>query len=93
MPAAIWGAFEQRFQVRILEWYGAVEGGFVYIFVAYHRALPTNAMLSYLHVVSALSKTLSEKPQKRLLLERFDPSGPDVFMPSPSHTTRVAPSP
>ena len=30
MPAAIWAAFEQRFQVRILEWYGAVEGGFVY---------------------------------------------------------------
>jgi carnitine-CoA ligase len=30
MPAAIWTAFEQRFHVRILEWYGAVEGGFVY---------------------------------------------------------------
>jgi crotonobetaine/carnitine-CoA ligase len=30
MPAALWEAFEQRFRVRILEWYGAVEGGFVY---------------------------------------------------------------
>ncbi|GIX46263.1 MAG: ATP-dependent acyl-CoA ligase [Candidatus Tectimicrobiota bacterium] len=30
MPAALWEAFERRFQVRILEWYGAVEGGFVY---------------------------------------------------------------
>ena len=63
------------------------------IFAACRRALPANAMPSYLHVVSALPKTLSEKPQKRLLLERFDPSGPDVFMPSPSHTTHVAPSP
>lgn len=27
MPAAIWEAFERRFDVRILEWYGAVEGG------------------------------------------------------------------
>ena len=30
MPAALWEAFERRFNVRILEWYGAVEGGFVY---------------------------------------------------------------
>jgi len=30
MPATIWEVFEQRFNVRILEWYGAVEGGFVY---------------------------------------------------------------
>jgi crotonobetaine/carnitine-CoA ligase len=27
MPRAIWEAFEQRFDVEILEWYGAVEGG------------------------------------------------------------------
>lgn len=27
MPVAIWGAFEQRFKVRILEFYGAAEGG------------------------------------------------------------------
>jgi crotonobetaine/carnitine-CoA ligase len=27
MPHAIWEAFERRFDVRILEWYGAVEGG------------------------------------------------------------------
>ncbi|BBO77952.1 ATP-dependent acyl-CoA ligase [Desulfosarcina widdelii] len=29
-PAAIWQDFESRFQVKILEWYGAVEGGFAY---------------------------------------------------------------
>jgi crotonobetaine/carnitine-CoA ligase len=30
MPAPLWEAFEMRFNLRILEWYGAVEGGFVY---------------------------------------------------------------
>jgi crotonobetaine/carnitine-CoA ligase len=29
-PTAIWEAFEKRFAVQILEWYGAVEGGFAY---------------------------------------------------------------
>jgi crotonobetaine/carnitine-CoA ligase len=29
-PRAIWEDFEQRFNVRILEWYGAVEGGFAF---------------------------------------------------------------
>jgi crotonobetaine/carnitine-CoA ligase len=29
-PAAIWQDFEDRFGVKILEWYGAVEGGFAY---------------------------------------------------------------
>jgi len=29
-PASIWEAFEKRFNVKILEWYGAVEGGFAY---------------------------------------------------------------
>jgi len=29
-PRAIWEAFERRFNVRILEWYGAVEGGFAF---------------------------------------------------------------
>lgn len=29
-PAAIWQDFEARFEVKILEWYGAVEGGFAY---------------------------------------------------------------
>ncbi len=29
-PAAIWEAFEERFNLKILEWYGAVEGGFAY---------------------------------------------------------------
>ncbi len=29
-PLAIWKEFEERFQVKIFEWYGAVEGGFAY---------------------------------------------------------------
>ena len=29
-PVAIWEQFEKRFGVKILEWYGAVEGGFAY---------------------------------------------------------------
>ncbi len=30
MPAAIWAEFEKRFNVKIFEWYGAVEGGLAY---------------------------------------------------------------
>ena len=30
MPAAIWEDFEKRFNVQILEWYGAVEGGLAF---------------------------------------------------------------
>jgi crotonobetaine/carnitine-CoA ligase len=30
MPRAIWESFEKRFDLRILEWYGAVEGGLAY---------------------------------------------------------------
>ncbi|MFH1984188.1 MAG: AMP-binding protein [Pseudomonadota bacterium] len=29
-PASIWEDFERRFDLKILEWYGAVEGGFAY---------------------------------------------------------------
>lgn len=29
-PRSIWEAFEKRFDVKILEWYGAVEGGFAF---------------------------------------------------------------
>ncbi|HWR68622.1 MAG TPA: AMP-binding protein [Desulfomonilia bacterium] len=29
-PASIWETFEKRFNVKILEWYGAVEGGFAF---------------------------------------------------------------
>ena len=29
-PKAVWETFEQRFDLKILEWYGAVEGGFAY---------------------------------------------------------------
>lgn len=30
MPRDLWQAFEERYGVRILEWYGAMEGGFAY---------------------------------------------------------------
>jgi crotonobetaine/carnitine-CoA ligase len=30
MPRAIWESFEKRFDVKILEWYGAVEGGLAF---------------------------------------------------------------
>ena len=30
MPHAIWESFEKRFDLQILEWYGAVEGGIAY---------------------------------------------------------------
>ena len=30
MPRAIWESFEKRFDLKILEWYAAVEGGFAY---------------------------------------------------------------
>jgi acyl-CoA synthetase (AMP-forming)/AMP-acid ligase II len=30
MPRDLWDAFERRFGVRILEWYGTMEGGFAY---------------------------------------------------------------
>jgi crotonobetaine/carnitine-CoA ligase len=52
------------------------------LFTACRHALAANAMPSYLHVVSALPKTLSEKPQKHFLLEHFDPAGPHVFTPA-----------
>jgi acyl-CoA synthetase (AMP-forming)/AMP-acid ligase II len=29
-PIPLWESFEERFRVKILEWYGAVEGGFAY---------------------------------------------------------------
>jgi crotonobetaine/carnitine-CoA ligase len=50
------------------------------IFTACRRALPANAVPSYLQVVPALPKTISEKPQKRLLLEAFDPAGANVYV-------------
>ena len=54
------------------------------IFAACRRTLTANAVPSYLQVVPEIPKTLSEKPQQRILREHFDPSGPDVFAPSPS---------
>jgi crotonobetaine/carnitine-CoA ligase len=30
MPAAIWAEFEKRFNVKVFEWYGAVEGGLAF---------------------------------------------------------------
>jgi crotonobetaine/carnitine-CoA ligase len=52
------------------------------LFAACRRGLAPNAIPSYVHVVSEIPKTLSEKPQKRLLFESFDPHSPNVFTPS-----------
>ena len=30
MPREIWRAFEERFAIKVLEWYGTMEGGFAY---------------------------------------------------------------
>jgi len=49
------------------------------IFAACRRALTANAVPSYLQVVPEIPKTLSEKPQQRLLRGHFDPCGPNVF--------------
>ena len=51
------------------------------IFAACRRALTANAVPSYLQVVPEIPKTLSEKPQQRILREHFDPAGLDVFTP------------
>jgi crotonobetaine/carnitine-CoA ligase len=52
------------------------------VFAACRSALAPNAIPSYLQIVSELPKTLSEKPQKRLLHTQFDPAGANVFTPS-----------
>lgn len=45
---------------------------------ACREGLEPNFVPSYLHIVDEIPKTISEKPQERFLLERFDPDGSDV---------------
>jgi crotonobetaine/carnitine-CoA ligase len=52
------------------------------IFAACRRALTPNAMPSYLQVVAELPRTLSEKPQIRILRAQFKAMGTTVFTPS-----------
>ena len=49
------------------------------VFAACRSGLEANFVPSYLQVVDQIPKTASEKPQERLLLERFAPDAPDVF--------------
>jgi crotonobetaine/carnitine-CoA ligase len=49
------------------------------VFAACSRALEPNFVPTYLQLVVELPKTPSEKPQERLLLERFDAHAPNVF--------------
>lgn len=49
------------------------------VFAHCRRDLEANFVPSYLQVVSEIPKTASEKPQERFLLERFSPSGEDIF--------------
>lgn len=44
------------------------------------KNLESNFIPSYLHLVSEIPKTASEKPQERFLLEMFDENSPDVVV-------------
>ena len=49
------------------------------IFAACRKRLEPNFVPSYLQVVDEIPKTASEKPQERLLLERFDASASGIY--------------
>jgi crotonobetaine/carnitine-CoA ligase len=49
------------------------------IFAACRRRLEPNFVPSYLQVVDEIPKTASEKPQERLLLERFDAGASGIY--------------
>jgi len=49
------------------------------VFGACHLALEPNFVPTYLQLVEEIPKTPSEKPQERLLLERFDAQAANVF--------------
>ncbi|GIW40838.1 MAG: ATP-dependent acyl-CoA ligase [Candidatus Binatia bacterium] len=49
------------------------------IFEACRKGLEPNAVPTYLQVVDEIPKTVSEKPQERILRERFDPEAENVF--------------
>ncbi|MFI5367332.1 MAG: AMP-dependent synthetase, partial [Candidatus Binatia bacterium] len=48
------------------------------IFAACHDRLEPNFVPTFLQVVDEIPKTVSEKPQARLLLEQFAPSAANV---------------
>jgi crotonobetaine/carnitine-CoA ligase len=48
------------------------------VFAACREKLEPNFVPSYLQVLDELPKTASEKPQERILLQRFDPDGANV---------------
>jgi len=52
------------------------------IFAACRRGLEPNFVPSWIQVVEEIPKTISEKPQERVLLERFAPDAPGVY-PAP----------
>ncbi len=49
------------------------------VFAACHRGLEANFVPSYVQVVDEIPKTASEKPQERILFERFSPGADNVF--------------
>ena len=49
------------------------------VFATCRRNLEPNFVPTYLHMVDEIPKTASEKPQERLLIDAFDPTGPDVY--------------
>lgn len=50
------------------------------VFAACRAQLEPNFVPTYLQVVAEIPKTASEKPQERLLLDRFAADAPDVFV-------------
>ncbi|MFQ5478945.1 MAG: AMP-binding protein [Candidatus Binatia bacterium] len=49
------------------------------VFLSCREKLEPNSLPAYLQVLDEIPKTASEKPQERLLLERFDPEAKEVF--------------
>ncbi len=52
------------------------------VFAICREKLESNFVPSYLQVVDEIPKTASEKPQERILLERFDKGAPNVYTES-----------
>jgi len=53
------------------------------IFAACRNRLQSNFVPTYLQVVDEIPKTVSEKPQERLLMEQFHPRAVNVYTESP----------
>jgi crotonobetaine/carnitine-CoA ligase len=51
------------------------------VFAHCREQLESNFVPSYLQIVDEIPKTASEKPQERILLERFDPNATGVHTP------------